>query len=540
MITAIEVSGFKAFSRRERLELTPITLLFGPNSGGKSSFIHAIHYARELLLRQNVDAYFTESGGEQVELGGFETFAHRQIFDTGKENLNDISIGFELDLGETDLPTFSDDLGADVESLLSAIKTAFVRWHIAPNFDHTGEKCLGYNAYSLDIEINGNQVGYWNAGMEYGEEEEGNITLSLEELAGKDSKIIDDDSDLSWLSNAWESESIARAGVALAYSVNAIPHNWNSALELGFSSAESDEDEVLQGRTAIVEIISRLFVGIPKLVKEQLEGLKYIGPIRDIPPRYQQPPTPVGLSTWSNGLAAWDALESDPSLAKEVSMWLGDQDRLDAEYRLEVVDSFETAPHLIRQKIREIEEDPGRSVDDFFNDGSDSWAYALHGRKRRQVFLRDAGGKLFHPKDVGIGYSQLVPVITAALMPSPMSTGPRLILTEQPELHIHPRLQAQLGDLLIESALNPEQPRCLILETHSEHMVLRLLRRIRETAEGELPAGIHQIKPSDLGVYYIQRSGGCASIQRLRVDEEGEFIDRWPNGFFDERMKELF
>lgn len=540
MITAIEVSGFKAFSRRERLKLTPITLLFGPNSGGKSSFIHAIHYARELLLRQNVDAYFTESGGEQVELGGFETFAHRTIFDTGKEDHNDISIGFELDLKETDLPTFADVLDVGVESLLSNINTASVRWSIAPYFDHTEEKCLGYNAYSFELTINGSVAGHWKAGMEYGEKEEGNITLSLKGLAGNDNLLTDEDSDLSLLNNAWEAESVAKAGVALAYSDNAIPNNWDNALELGFSSGESSEEEVVVGRKAIVEIISRLFVGIPKLVKEQLEGLKYIGPIRDIPPRYQQPPTPVGLSNWSNGLAAWDALESDPSLAKEVSMWLGDQDRLDAEYRLEVVDSFETAPHLIRQKIREIEEDPGRSIDDFFNDGYDSWPYALHGRKRRQVFLRDAGGKLFHPKDVGIGYSQLVPVITAALMPSPMSTGPRLILTEQPELHIHPRLQAQLGDLLIESALNPEQPRCLILETHSEHMVLRLLRRIRETAEGELPAGIHQIKPSDLGVYYIQKTGGCASIQRLRVDEEGEFIDRWPNGFFDERVKELF
>lgn len=60
----------------------------------------------------------------------------------------------------------------------------------------------------------------------------------------------------------------------------------------------------------------------------------------------------------------------------------------------------------------------------------------------------------------------------------------RLIAIEQPELHIHPRLQAAIGDLFVESI--QKNGHRFIIETHSEHLILRLLRRIRETEKGKL------------------------------------------------------
>ncbi len=62
MLTAIELQNFKAFGDTQRIELRPLTLLFGPNSGGKSTIIHALHYARELLLGRSCDVHRTESG----------------------------------------------------------------------------------------------------------------------------------------------------------------------------------------------------------------------------------------------------------------------------------------------------------------------------------------------------------------------------------------------------------------------------------------------------------------------------------------------
>jgi AAA15 family ATPase/GTPase len=56
VLTAIEIENFKAFGERQRIELRPITLLFGPNSGGKSSVSHALHYFREVMCEGNLDA----------------------------------------------------------------------------------------------------------------------------------------------------------------------------------------------------------------------------------------------------------------------------------------------------------------------------------------------------------------------------------------------------------------------------------------------------------------------------------------------------
>ncbi len=76
MITAITIENFKGISEPVRLELRPITLLFGQNSAGKSSLLHALIYAREVFDRQNLDADRTLSAGDSLDLGGFLSFVH--------------------------------------------------------------------------------------------------------------------------------------------------------------------------------------------------------------------------------------------------------------------------------------------------------------------------------------------------------------------------------------------------------------------------------------------------------------------------------
>ncbi len=70
--------------------------------------------------------------------------------------------------------------------------------------------------------------------------------------------------------------------------------------------------------------------------------------------------------------------------------------------------------------------------------------------------------------------------------------------------------------------------------------MLRMLRRIREKTEGTLPNGIKGLLPNELAVYYIERSADGVVAKRLQIDENGEFIDKWPKGFFRERAEELF
>jgi hypothetical protein len=123
----------------------------------------------------------------------------------------------------------------------------------------------------------------------------------------------------------------------------------------------------------------------------------------------------------------------------------------------------------------------------------------------------------------------------------------KLIAIEQPEIHIHPALQSELGDAFIESALG-DNKNTFVLETHSEHLILRLLRRIRETSKSDFSSWSESlklacpkgIKPQDIAVLYVKPGDEGAELIELPVDANGEFTCDWPGGFFEERIKELF
>jgi predicted ATPase len=112
-----------------------------------------------------------------------------------------------------------------------------------------------------------------------------------------------------------------------------------------------------------------------------------------------------------------------------------------------------------------------------------------------------------------------------------LSRRESIIAVEQPETHLHPRLQARLADLFIDTTQEGGRGNQLIVETHSEHLMLRVQRRIRE---GMLDASLVSI------VYIDQDADGLATAKQLRLNDHGEFLDEWPNGFFDDRLEELF
>jgi predicted ATPase len=134
-------------------------------------------------------------------------------------------------------------------------------------------------------------------------------------------------------------------------------------------------------------------------------------------------------------------------------------------------------------------------------------------------------------REVGSGLSFMFPILAS------LETN-LLSIIEQPELHLHPRAQCELGDVFIYASHKGSNS---VIETHSEHLILRLSRRIRETTKEVLIKNELKLKPENVNIHYFKPNGdGTTSIHKIRFDHQGEFLDLWPDGFFAERDSELF
>lgn len=151
------------------------------------------------------------------------------------------------------------------------------------------------------------------------------------------------------------------------------------------------------------------------------------------------------------------------------------------------------------------------------------------GRKEYEVLVRThAKAPEVKITDVGFGISQVLPALVQAFYCPPHST----VWMEQPEIHLHPQVQAELADVFISATQAREggKPRDvqLIVESHSEHFLNRLQRRV---AEGT-------VKPEDVAVYFCRRSGSATELESLRLNMFGE-IENWPENFFGDEMADI-
>lgn len=152
------------------------------------------------------------------------------------------------------------------------------------------------------------------------------------------------------------------------------------------------------------------------------------------------------------------------------------------------------------------------------------------GRREHEVRVTTPGGRTeVALPDVGFGVSQVLPALVQAFYCPAGST----VWMEQPELHLHPEVQSELADVFISAIGSMEngRPRCvqLVVETHSEHFLHRLQRRIAEEA----------ISPDDVAIHFVERGARGSSVEELRVDAYGE-ISNWPEHFFGDEMGEMF
>jgi predicted ATPase len=124
--------------------------------------------------------------------------------------------------------------------------------------------------------------------------------------------------------------------------------------------------------------------------------------------------------------------------------------------------------------------------------------------------------------DVGFGVSQILPVIVLCFYAPEGST----IVLEQPEIHLHPSVQAGLADVLIDATRRRNVQ--LVIESHSEHFLRRLQRRVAEES----------LTADEVALYFCTNEHSGSKIDALPVDLFGN-ITNWPHDFFGDLMGEL-
>jgi hypothetical protein len=568
LITAIEIENFKGIGRPVRIDMRPITLLFGRNSAGKSTVLHALCYAHELLSHRNVDARTTEIGGDQIDLGGFRRFVH------GHDLTRSVRLRFELHLNNWMLP----ELGGTYEAMPGG-------WSPPPFFDPVSLEDAETGWVELRVTWKAEQDKPIVSDYEVGVDGEiiGHIAsasgMAATLLANVSHPLLDHPGDRegsdvsSRYAGQVREESVAeryaqrlRRMKVLLEPSSALPF-FQQHLWIRMGGALDDASRLLHFN------MSRLLVGIGSLLCDELARFRYLGPLRELHPRSVVERDRSVRGGWADGSAAWDLLNlraqdirkaldrpnrrgrNQAMVIPRVSDWLSNEDRLDTGYKLQVSNVVELPAntplvdvlnkgvlggHWAAMKAIEAklsgEESPGDIVRNAPSDQIDALADGIADAPvRREVQLIAISGADLHVRtsEIGVGISQILPVVVAALDPD----RPEITAIEQPELHVHPRLQVELGDLFAEQAAGG---RAFLIETHSEHLMLRLLRRIEETGSGELPEGKPALKPDQVSVVYVDQIDGEVRATRLRIDETGEFVDHWPQGFFDERDDELF
>ena len=408
MITELRIQNFKSWQDTDRLQLAPLTGLFGANNSGKTSILQVL-----LLLKQtaehpspdwNEPLYF---GDEEslVNLGSFDDIIHRP---------------------------------ANNSSL-----TIFVSWKLPENLTTQNRSQVNPNSFLLSI------LGGTLEGFRYG--------------AG---------------GHFFETGTFARANndrggfpVLISYSGKASSESPFRCYGIRGASTKTQE----------------IFCDLEEAFENLFSHILYLGPLREHPrPRYLwEGDHPKGVGRY--GEKAISALLSQRvqllPIDEQIPKWL---------QRLGLIDSYRVNP---------------------ISDTKQDYEFLVKQYK---------GGPEVRLTDVGFGVSQVLPVLILCYSAPEGS----ILILEQPEAHLHPSAQSELGDVLVDVVKNRNVQ--IILESHSAFMLHRLQRRIAE----------EQISETDTALYFCQINDGTSEIEQLDVDEYGN-IRNWPQNFFGDDVGDL-
>lgn len=472
-IKSITIQNFKGIRRKAVIPLAPVTMLFGANSSGKSSILHALLYLYELLVNKNVDPEYSSVTGEHVYLGGFSELIN------GKDlsKVMTLGVSFGLDASMDFFNTFMTESDENVAE-------GFVHDVSAPVFEYAIEMDIAFSELDNRAFVKETRVAINNHPF-----------CVFTATAGKKAIVVNVINPSAILLSANDEINGVMPFQGLEPFELNLPYKALLAFEqrIDLSDAPVDwaevcNDKPLAGRVITECAFADVVLAPLRHFSKRLQQLIHIGPLRVIPNRSFVAKRTMEKPRWFDGQAGWDAFYFGSSvLQKEVNDWYKVHFKADYQF---------------------IQSPTGYGV-------------ALTDTKNETALL---------PAQVGAGISQVFPFVVAAI-----KSDIGIISFEQPELHLHPAWQVELADLMLTQTNQYSADKLFFVETHSEHMVLRLLKRIRDSQDAELPYDNKQAQ-----IIFCEVHEGETRIRAIGITPDGDFDTAWPNGFFDERNKELF
>lgn len=557
-IKSFEVWNFKSIEYSGEISFPKLTVLIGQNSAGKSSIAQSL-----LLMKQTFEAEEPSIplvlNGPYTQLGEYKDFIH------GKDDSLPFIIKFNFETSKKDKPYACEVCGSEykVEGwFLKHVRNNHKKFwkknreRISTSEYHLPKKSSLKFQYAFDFETSSiilqeleieNPNSIWPNGLSLNSikiRQEKDNKIIIEAISNNKKKIFSKSYNTPTDTGVIDHNLMVRlfdysTSVYFRLRSTLIGNEEIALIEDDLGSEIDDEtlkeflspsnSQTYYRQTKMRELIKRynslnkpqrlainlvmrlnsfdkFLINRLDNVKNFCQAVRHVGPLRNWPERIYLStggkPTSVGERGQFTQDIFWrDKKIGHESLIRDINVWLT---KLKLGYELEVVPLGVGEIYQIRLK------ENGLSV---------------------------------NLADVGFGISQVLPILTECInfsirdIPPKISLKPRyffyekeeeevnrLLISEQPEIHLNPRIQAELGDFFIQLG---KKNRVILIETHSEHIITRIQRRV---ADGTLNS-------EDVIIYFISKHDNKSEVKEISISNVGQF-SYWPEGFFQDDFED--
>ncbi|MDM8532631.1 DUF3696 domain-containing protein [Anaerolineales bacterium HSG25] len=509
---SFRLKNIKSFEDTGEIELKPITVFVGPNSSGKSSLLRFPVVISQTYLDDAIAPIIFH--GKYVDYGNFDDVVHDHSGDT---------VNFEITFDYLKLTHF-----LRYTNMASALRHAFREKSLTKSVKlnittRKSKRNINVHQYTITIgtekffslkETNdGYQINLYYLFFQKGMSKlDIPITLPVHKLTFE-KFIIERRSWRRAISRAIEKKAhdkfnysknqLSAISEFLTPSLSRFFHKPTDDLISELSEKDKEVVEYLNKVWETLFAIEAISNALDRYLNHFSQNMNYIGPFRTDPKRnYRQSESLydyVGKNGENVSMLLRQAERDQHPLFKRVSNWFSEA----MGYQIGIDEIPES--NLFKIKVYSEQKPKGDNL-----------------------------------IDVGFGISQILPIVTQLYYDKQQDNenrsrlysrySPQTFVIEQPEIHLHPHAQAELANLFVERILiariQKDNTPQILIETHSEHLIRRLQSLV---ANPEVA-----FTAEDVSIYYVEMDKtGTSHVQKMNMNESGQFIERWPSGFFD-------